>query len=575
MLPRSNSPGALLPTCLRRFDARREQAADLGSAVNHHAFFMMTRLIPFVLSVAVARSAPYNGAVPDTHDGSVSKDNYRVVNRIFLRVWMLWLLSFSSAWATQGEIPVRVGVFDNPPIVSAEPGKPPEGIAIDMIRWVAKREGWKLTYVPDSFDNLLARLDRGDIDLLAVIAYSDERAQRFQFSKQSLISNWGMVLRHAGAHIDSLPDLKGKRVALMRSGTHTQALIELSKRFDAAFTPVYVDNFPQVLQAIVDGRADAGAVNRVFAAVHANQTELVATGIVFNPIFVHFAAPKHANPVLLQAIDRDLAALKADPQSAYYESLRRWLEASPTARYPQWLPWAAAAAASLFVLALAIVGFLRYQVRLQTGELQRRADQLQSEIQQREQAQQHLNQLAYFDGLTRLPNREGFRTALEQALSTLQGTEERLALLFIDIDRLKNINDGMGHGAGDLLLQQVALRLQSVLRAHDHLSRFGGDEFRDRRNIGCRTGGNPAVAKPVGPGQYRFHPDIQQCQYRDRVVSGRCDVDGGAAQTRRYGDVSGQGAGRQSFPVLSRAADRARGRTADPRYPSAPGIGAR
>jgi len=415
--------------------------------------------------------------VPDTHDGSVSKDNYRVVNRIFLRVWMLWLLSFSSAWATQGEIPVRVGVFDNPPIVSAEPGKPPEGIAIDMIRWVAKREGWKLTYVPDSFDNLLARLDRGDIDLLAVIAYSDERAQRFQFSKQSLISNWGMVLRHAGAHIDSLPDLKGKRVALMRSGTHTQALIELSKRFDAAFTPVYVDNFPQVLQAIVDGRADAGAVNRVFAAVHANQTELVATGIVFNPIFVHFAAPKHANPVLLQAIDRDLAALKADPQSAYYESLRRWLEASPTARYPQWLPWAAAAAASLFVLALAIVGFLRYQVRLQTGELQRRADQLQSEIQQREQAQQHLNQLAYFDGLTRLPNREGFRTALEQALSTLQGTEERLALLFIDIDRLKNINDGMGHGAGDLLLQQVALRLQSVLRAHDHLSRFGGDEF--------------------------------------------------------------------------------------------------
>jgi len=50
-------------------------------------------------------------------------------------------------------------------------------------------------------------------------------------------------------------------------------------------------------------------------------------------------------------------------------------------------------------------------------------------------------------------------------------------LLFIDVDRLKNINDGLGHGAGDLLLQQIAARLQSVLRAHDHLSRFGGDEF--------------------------------------------------------------------------------------------------
>ncbi len=403
-----------------------------------------------------------------------------MLNRNFLRVWLLWLLwllSFASAWATQGGTPVRIGVFDNPPIVTAAPGKPPEGIAIDMIRWAAEREGWKVTYVADSFDNLLSRLDRGDIDLLAVIGYSDERAKRFQFSKESLISNWGMVFRREGAHIDSLPDLKGKRVALMRGGTHTQALIKLSEQFDAPFTPVYVDNFPQVLDAITEGRADAGAVNRVFAAVHAHQAGVVATGIVFNPVFVHYAAPKHANPALLQALDRHLAALKADPGSAYYESLRRWLEASHAGRNPEWLPWAAAAVLSLFFLALAIAGFLRYQVQRQTGELQRRADLLQYEIRQREQAQQHLNQLAYFDGLTRLPNREGFRTALEQALSALQGTDERLALLFIDIDRLKNINDGLGHGAGDLLLQQVALRLQSVMRAHDHLSRFGGDEF--------------------------------------------------------------------------------------------------
>jgi diguanylate cyclase (GGDEF)-like protein len=116
-------------------------------------------------------------------------------------------------------------------------------------------------------------------------------------------------------------------------------------------------------------------------------------------------------------------------------------------------------------------------VQRQTGELQRRADQLQSEIEQRKQAQQHLNQLAYFDGLTGLPNREGFGIALNQVLVDMQGSEERLALLFIDVDRLKNINDGLGHGAGDLLLQQIAGRLQGVLRAHDHLSRFGGDEF--------------------------------------------------------------------------------------------------
>ncbi|MHB1188402.1 putative bifunctional diguanylate cyclase/phosphodiesterase [Thiobacillus sp.] len=397
--------------------------------------------------------------------------------RILLWAWLLWLASFSLAWAAPDRIPVRVGVADNSPIVTAAPGAPPEGIAIDVIRWVAEREGWQVTYVPDTFDNLLVRLDKGDIDLLTGIAYSDERAQRFRFSRQSLIGNWGMVFRHAAAPIDSLPDLKGKRVALMRGSTHSQALIELATQFDAPFVPVYVDTYSQVLQAIAERRADAGAVNRVFAALHAQEPDLAVTGIVFNPVFVHYAAPKHANPALLDALDRHLAALKADTGSAYYDSLRRWLEAAPDSRYPNWLPWAAAAGALLLVLSLAIAGFLRHQVQRQTGELQRRTDQLQSEIEQREQAQQHLNQLAYFDSLTGLPNREGFGIVLSQALATMQGSHERLALLFIDVDRLKTINDGLGHGAGDLLLQQIAMRLQSVLRAHDHLSRFGGDEF--------------------------------------------------------------------------------------------------
>ncbi len=374
-------------------------------------------------------------------------------------------------------MPLRVGVFDNPPIVSATPGTFPEGIAIDVIQWVAERERWHITYVPDAWDGLIDRLDKGDIDVIVGMAYSEERAKKYLFSRQSLLGNWGMVFRHADERIHSLPDLKGKRVALMRSGTHSQALLELSAQFDAPFIPVYVDSYAQVMEAIVRRQADAGVVNRVFAALHSQEPGLVVTDIVFNPIFVHYASPGQGNPVFMQAIDRHLAALKADPESAYYDSLRTWLEAAPAGKTPRWLPWVAAIGAGLLVLVLAVAGLLRSQVRRQTSELQRRAELLQVEIEQREQAQQHLNQLVYFDSLTRLPNREGFSIEIEQALAGVEGSDKRLALLFIDIDRLKNVNDGLGHGAGDILLQQVAARLQSVLRSHDYLSRFGGDEF--------------------------------------------------------------------------------------------------
>lgn len=450
--------------------------------------------------------------------------------RTLLQACLIGLTACFPVLAAPDRVSVRIGVTENAPIVTARAGEPPRGIAIDVIEWVAEREGWQLSYVPDSFEKLTARLDSGDIDLLVGIGHSAGRAKRFQFSQQSLIGNWGLVFRHVDAQITSLPDLKDKRVALMRGSMHSQALIDLSVQFDAPFIPVYVDTYSQALDAISEGRTDAGVVNRVFAALHPDQRDGVATGIVFNPVFVHYAASKQASPALLAAIDRHLIALKADPDSIYYQSLRRWLEAAPPERVPEWLPWVAAVAAGLLLLALGIAGFLRHQVYRQTGELQRRADQLQSEIEQRERAQAHLNQLAYYDGLTRLPNREGFNIALKEALDDVQSsTEERLALLFIDIDRLKNVNDGLGHGAGDVLLQQIAMRLQSVLRAQDTISRFGGDEFVvivreigpsvDAERVATRLLQSLSAPIDVGPTQIYSSASIGVALYPDDATS--------------------------------------------------------
>jgi diguanylate cyclase (GGDEF)-like protein len=85
--------------------------------------------------------------------------------------------------------------------------------------------------------------------------------------------------------------------------------------------------------------------------------------------------------------------------------------------------------------------------------------------------------LAYHDGLTALPNRSLFNKLLSQAISQAQRSNKQLAVAFIDLDRFKQINDTLGHEAGDQLLKEVATRLKSCLRDSDIVARLGGDEF--------------------------------------------------------------------------------------------------
>ena len=99
------------------------------------------------------------------------------------------------------------------------------------------------------------------------------------------------------------------------------------------------------------------------------------------------------------------------------------------------------------------------------------------DITDRKLAEERLIQLARYDSLTGLANRTLFLDLLHQSVSRAQRTENTLALLFLDLDRFKQVNDSLGHDAGDALLQEVATRFRSCIREGDIISRLGGDEF--------------------------------------------------------------------------------------------------
>lgn len=101
----------------------------------------------------------------------------------------------------------------------------------------------------------------------------------------------------------------------------------------------------------------------------------------------------------------------------------------------------------------------------------------QRELTQRRQAEETIKQLAYHDTLTGLPNRMLFRDRLRVALAQARRHQDRVAVMMLDLDDFKRVNDTLGHAAGDQLLKAVGQRLVAMLRESDTVCRMGGDEF--------------------------------------------------------------------------------------------------
>ena len=114
-----------------------------------------------------------------------------------------------------------------------------------------------------------------------------------------------------------------------------------------------------------------------------------------------------------------------------------------------------------------------YVYKLPNGEIVAIYDDVTKE----KQAEEQMHYLAHYDALTGLPNRTLFSDRLQQALATAKRDKTHIALMFLDLDKFKPVNDELGHDVGDLLLKEVAKRMQTCVRESDTVSRIGGDEF--------------------------------------------------------------------------------------------------
>ena len=161
--------------------------------------------------------------------------------------------------------------------------------------------------------------------------------------------------------------------------------------------------------------------------------------------------------------------LSQELADAFLEGDRQAMQTGQPSRHEEWLTFADDQHRGLFET-------IRTPLQDSTGKLMGVLG-IARDITHRKAAEDEIKQLAFFDSLTKLPNRRLLQDRLHRALAVSARTGRLGALLFIDLDNFKYINDALGHDHGDLLLQEVALRLDRCVRESDTVARLGGDEF--------------------------------------------------------------------------------------------------
>jgi PAS domain S-box-containing protein len=264
---------------------------------------------------------------------------------------------------------LRVGLYQNSPKVGLDASGKPEGIFVDLIEGIAEAEGWSIEFVPGTWAEGLDRLAAGEIDLMPDVALTREREELYAFHSEPVLSDWFQIYARDDSGIRSVMDLDGKRVSLLERSVQQEAFQKAVLGFDVNAELVPFPDYAAAFAAVEGGACDAVIANRFYGVAHSRESGLEDTAIIFNPTRLYFAAPKSGDPAVLAAIDQHLAAWKAEPDSPYYQTLRRWTSESVGVGLPVWVYYAGALALALFLLSTVWGAALRHRVAARTEEL--------------------------------------------------------------------------------------------------------------------------------------------------------------------------------------------------------------
>jgi len=281
--------------------------------------------------------------------------------------------------------PVRVGIFQAAPLVLIKDDKP-GGLFIDLVEHFSRTLEWQIQYVPGTWGELLKSLESGDIDLLPAVGLTDERLAIYDFSKNPVYIDSGVLFASKKLTLHTVFDLEGKRVAAVKGSIFTTGFIEYMKSFDIRCEIILTGDNREVMEAIARGDADAGVCIYSLGNELAREYSIPITPISFSPIALEFAVPKGRNADLLAGIDQEMATMIGDSDSFYSRAFLKWTTSPEAARLPAWLLWS-----SVGIIAFAL--FLGVWIISLNRQVAMKTKSLLEEISERKQAEDEVRRL--------------------------------------------------------------------------------------------------------------------------------------------------------------------------------------
>jgi PAS domain S-box-containing protein len=302
------------------------------------------------------------------------------------------LAFFANPISVSAETNIKVGVYQNRPLLFKDNDGKIKGIFADILDYIANEEDWNIEYVNGSWPQGLQNLKSADIDILGAIAYSQERKQDYDFTYENALTNWGQIYVNKHSDIESILDLRGRKIAVLQNDVYFINLRNLVRQFGINCRFIEAFEYEDVLKLVEIGKCDAGLVNYLYGHQFERDYDIHKSTIILSPQKIHFAVPKGKNKAIIDALDRHMRVLKKDSGSIYHQSLSKWIGVESKPPSFTWLLVISGGVLLLLLIVLFVNQVLRAKVRKRTAELNIKNQALLEEIEHRKKAEYALQE---------------------------------------------------------------------------------------------------------------------------------------------------------------------------------------